>query len=149
MSVLVKIRCTQESLNFIRKPPLAAGDVQATRVQFVFCDSWKGFMKTAIFARKNEKPYYMILKNDECTIPKEVLALRGTFYISVIGDRDGVRLTSDRLTYNINPSLATEDALPAEPTPDVYAQIMNILKNFLLFCKCSIFIFFLKHFYYC
>lgn len=127
MSVLVKIRCTQESLNFIRKPPLAAGNVQATRIQWTFCDSWQGFMKTAIFARKNEKPYHIIIQNDECTIPKEVLASRGKFYVSVIGDRDGVRLTSDTLEYNVNPSLATTDTLPADPTPDVYAQIMNAL----------------------
>lgn len=130
MSVLVKIRCTQEHLNFIRKPPLAAGDVQATRIQWTFCDAWKGFMKTALFARKkNDKPIPMIIENDMCIIPKEVLAKRGKFYISVFGDRNGVRLTSDVLEYEIGPSLSVGNAIPTEPTPDIYAQIMNMLNK--------------------
>ena len=131
MSVLVKIRCTQERLNFIRKPPLAAGDVQATRIQWTFCDAWRGYMKTALFSRKKKggKIFPMIIQNDECLIPREVLNDRGRFYISVIGDKDGIRLTSNMLEYEVNPSLAASEILPSDPTPDVYAQIMNMLNR--------------------
>lgn len=131
MSVLIKIRCTQEVLNFIRKPPLAAGDVQATRIEWTFCDAWKGYIKTALFSRKKKggKIIPMILENNCCTVPREVLADRGKFYISVIGDRDGIRLTSNTLEYEVNPSLVVGEIMPSDPTPDVYAQIMNLLNK--------------------
>lgn len=131
MSVLIKVRCTQEHLNFIRKPPLAAGDVQATRIEWTFCDAWRGHIKTALFSRKKRggKIFPVILKNDECLVPKEVLADRGKFYFSVVGDGDGKRLTSNTLEYEVNPSLATGEIFPSDPTPDIYSQIMSIINT--------------------
>lgn len=130
-SVLIKIRCTQKNLNFIRKPPLAAGDKNATKIEWVFCDIWKGYTKTALFSNKKKdgKIVPMIIENDICIVPPEVLKTRGKFYVSVRGDKDGITLTSNTLEYEIGPSLAVGEITPSGTTPDIYNQLVSLINK--------------------
>lgn len=130
-SVLIKIRCTQKNLNFIRKPPLAAGDKNATKIEWVFCDIWKGYVKTALFSCKKTggKVIPVIVENDICVVPPEVLKRRGKFYVSVRGDKDGTTLTSNTLEYEIGPSLAVGEITPSDTTPDIYNQLVSLINK--------------------
>ena len=130
-SVLIKIRCTQKSLNFIRKPPLAAGDKNATKIEWTFCDIWKGYTKTALFSCKKNggKVVPTIIENDICVVPPEVLKQRGKFYVSVRGDKDGITLTSNTLEYEIGPSLAVGEITPSDTTSDIYNQLISLINK--------------------
>lgn len=130
-SVLIKIRCTQQNLNFIRKPPLAAGDKNATKIEWVFCNIWKGYAKTALFSCKKTggKVIPMIVENNICVVPPEVLKRRGKFYVSVRGDKDGMILTSNTLEYEIGPSLVIGEIIPTDTTPDIYNQLVSLINK--------------------
>ncbi len=127
MSILVKIRCTGEKLNFIRKPLLASGDLSAVRVKFTFDSAWNGYIKTAVFTKNDEPPQYKLIEDDECYIPPEILSRKCRFYIGVIGDKSGKRITSRLLAYDIGQG-ATDGNYPVPPpSGDIYHQLLEKL----------------------
>ena len=109
-------------------PTLASGGVNEVKVIFTFTEQWEGFIKTALFYRDTETIYYAVLdNNDTCVLPWEVYAEDGTFYMSLFGDKDGIRRTTTITRYKVGKGIVAEDMLPSDPTPDVYAQIMEMI----------------------
>ena len=84
-------------------------------------EDWDGISKTALF-RRGAKTYEMLLNaNGECQVPTEVLE-HGTVFVSVFG---GNLITVDSTSVEIHASGYEQGQTPAEPTPDIYAQIMD------------------------
>ena len=74
---------------------IVAGTSGYLRAQFVLSSEWQGCTVVASFWR-GSKEYAVILENDECMIPMEVL--RGqTFRVSVTGQRNDYRITSNKV----------------------------------------------------
>ena len=74
---------------------IVAGTSNYLRAQFTFSPEWQDCVKVASFWRGG-KEHAVILKGDECDIPPE--ALSGiTFGVTVIGQKDKYRITTDRV----------------------------------------------------
>lgn len=84
---------------------------------------WTG-IKTAIF-RRGDDAYEMILDDDACYVPWEVLHGEGVFYVSVFC---GDLVTANMARVNVYQSGYGSDLESAhEPTAGVYAQILDAL----------------------
>ena len=90
---------------------------------FSFSEEWTG-TKTAIFTNSN-KSYCVILENDRCLIPWEVIKPRW-FSVSVFC---GDLVTSNKVAVRVLESGYTEGETPADPTPDAYQQIIALLDD--------------------
>ena len=123
----IHVSVTDQVMKLTQSPILASGGVNETKVVFTFCEKWDGFVKTALFYRDTEKVYYAILENDTCILPWEVYAENGTFFFTVFGDKDTTRRTAGVLRYKVGKGIVADDAMPSDPTPDVYDQIMALL----------------------
>lgn len=124
MSV-IKLKCIGQTLTIVNSPDISSGNVNFDHVNFEFCDTWSGFGKTAIFYRTKDEVYYKVLdENNTCTIPKEVMTSKGIFYIGVFGSKDDITITSQVVSYRVNEGAITENLMPPDPTPDIYAQIL-------------------------
>ena len=123
----IHVSVTDQVMKLTQSPTLASGGVNETKVVFTFCEKWDGFVKTALFYRDTEKVYYAILENDTCILPWEVYAENGTFFFTVFGDKDTTRRTAGVLRYKVGKGIVADDAMPSDPTPDVYDQIMALL----------------------
>ena len=84
--------------------------------QFTFSDEWKG-TKTAIF--NNGTAYNVILHDDRCLVPWEVITDNG-FSVSVYC---GNRITANTAYVMVIPSGYIEGETPAPPSPTVYDQL--------------------------
>ena len=119
------ISCQDQELEIKESGTIASGGVNEVTAVFEFCEKWTNYVKTAVFYNKKEEVYHKLLVNDECTIPWEVLAKRGILYIGVFGVKDGVTRTSGMVKLKITEGAITADTAVHEPSPDVYAQIIN------------------------
>lgn len=91
---------------------------------FSFSDDWHGLIKTAQFKR-DDIVMDMLLVNDRCTVPRELLAKQGIIQVTVFG---GDLITVNQAAIPVQPtgmSLANTPALL--PTPSYYAQVVQAL----------------------
>lgn len=101
-------------------------------IKFEFPKSWDGYLKTAVFSSENEA-YSVILQEgnplyiseNECYIPFEVLK-PGIFYLSVFGIKGDSRATTKSVAVGVEKSGYAEGETPAEPTPNLYQQLVNL-----------------------
>lgn len=127
MSVM-QVSVTDQVLKIVSAPTIASGGVNETTVEFIFCDKWDGFAKTAVFYRDEETPYYAVLdENDTCILPGEVYAEPGAFYFSVFGVKEDIRRTSLTVKHKVSKGLPAAGLIPSDPTPEAYEQIMSLL----------------------
>lgn len=106
------VRLVTESKNYVR-------------AIFEFSNDWDGITKTAIF-KKGENVYHVILEDDACMVPWEVLATDGSFIVSVFG---GDLITADSAYIRVTKSAYEDGGAPAEPTPSVYEQVISALES--------------------
>lgn len=91
---------------------------------FIFSEDWNGLVKTALF-RKNGHSYGVILENDSCVVPWEVIK-PGTTYVSLFA---GDLVTTDIVELKIDPSGYVDPEEIQPPSPTVYEQILNTLSK--------------------
>lgn len=91
---------------------------------FFVTSEWDGITKTAVFTNQFGT-YNVILEDDQCMVPWECLTA-GDLSVSVFG---GDRITTDVVKIRISPSGYKLGQTPREPTPDVYAEILDRLKT--------------------
>ena len=110
------IKCTEYNVCLI-------GDNEDYKATFVFDNEWNGMIKTARFIQ-NGKYVDQILSNDKCSIPVEVLK-QGRLSVGVYAD--GMVTTPCEIY--IRQSIKETNGAVAEPTPDVYSQIIKMIEN--------------------
>ena len=94
---------------------------------FTFSEEWQDMTKSATF-KKNHITYDVLLDNDSCTIPSEVLRSTGAFEVGVYGS-DGQRtITSNLVSVEVVAGSPTE-GLESHTTPSMFEQIMDKIKN--------------------
>ena len=89
---------------------------------FIFSEEWNGKEKTAIFIHDN-KAYHVLLENDKCLVPWEVIK-PGALSVSVFA---GDLITTNACVTSIKDSGYTDGTKPSDPTPTIYEQIMRKL----------------------
>ena len=99
------------------------GDNSDYEAEFLFDIEWDGHIKTARFI-KDGNYAEKILQNDKCVIPVEVLK-HGNLKVGVFS----ADMTSTQCEVYVKPSIKESLGSPAEPTPDVYAQIIKMIED--------------------
>ncbi len=94
------------------------------RCKFCFCDDWSEATKTAVFVSASGEVYNVILENDSCVVPWEVIE-HPHFTVSVFG---GDRITANKVVVNVMQCGYCEGKTSKPPTPDIYTQILNSVK---------------------
>lgn len=91
-------------------------------------DEWSGHVKTAVFVNEPDEPYVVILENDECLVPSEVLRGSGNYiYVSVFADS---LITANRTKVFVERSGYTGDVEDIiTPTPSVYWQLIEMYEQ--------------------
>ncbi len=92
------------------------------KAHFTFSDEWVGNI-TAIFGC-GEEYYGVLLEDNGCNVPWEVIKPCG-FSVSVVC---GDRITADCVIVKVEKSGYVEGKTPQTPTPDVYEQILSSAK---------------------
>ena len=124
----IKLKVIDENIEFTSSPPIYSGDVNTISTLFDFSDVWEGFTKTAVFYREIAKPYQVVLKDDECLIPHEVMMTAGRIYIGVFGVKDDKVKTSEVVFYDIGTGVMTFGSI-SEPSDEIWQQILAELGN--------------------
>lgn len=98
--------------------------------QFNFkTDDWQGVTKTAVFENAKTKVIKdVILVNDKCLVPWEVLEGNSSIKVSVYGVSLSEKITTDIAEFRLNSTLHGGSAT-TEPTPDAYQQIIDMLDD--------------------
>lgn len=95
------------------------------KAKFDFSPDWDGVTKTGVFTNGG-RVYNVILDNDECFVPTEVIR-KGCFTVSVFG---GDLITADVVTIRVEPSGYEIGGSPEPPTPEVYEQVIGMFDKF-------------------
>lgn len=93
--------------------------------RFSFSECWRGLTKTAVFTGADGAVYHVLLEEDACLVPAEVIR-PARFLISVFG---GDRLTTDHAVVEVEASGCAEGVTPPVPTPDIYAQLTDAVST--------------------
>lgn len=93
---------------------------------FTFSEDWNGTVKTAVFKSEEYGTYNVILEDDKCLVPAEVLKSGCTMFISVFG---GSLITANKCYINVEESGLENGQTPQPPTPDVYETILDALQK--------------------
>lgn len=91
---------------------------------FVFDSAWDNYSKTAVFQLGYETPIDVVLTDDVCIIPWEVLQHDGNLKIGVVGTYEDEVYPTLWARTKIYDGTYT-GVTGTEPTPSVYAQILD------------------------
>ena len=93
-------------------------------VTFHFDDEWFERQKTARFIT-GDKYVDIVIANDTCTFPYDAMGP-----ITQIGVFSGKLRTTTSAYVSFAPSILSKQGFPADPTPDVYNQVMDRIKGY-------------------
>lgn len=123
---IIKAEIDDQNLTLTEMPSIYHGDVETDTVKFEFnTENWNNYVKTAIFYIDEKEGYQVLLKNNECVIPHEVLQKKGYFYFGIMGTSGTKVITTEAVRYKVGLGASTEKySNTEEPTPNIYNQIM-------------------------
>ena len=111
---------------------VVSDSVKFRTVNFVCDEQWQGYSKKAVFEGKDktvavvlEEGNSLIIDENTCFVPFEVIKYPG-FSLSLVGNKGDSVITSEPYFIPVTKSGGIDGALPEEPTPDQYAQIIDI-----------------------
>lgn len=126
----LKVMTNDQTLLFVEKPTLAAGDMNSVQLNVQFDSTWDKYVnRSATFYTSTDSTVYeMLLIDGACIIPHEVLADPCTMYVGVRGiTEDGSALkTSTVVKCKIYEGAAISRDT-AEPSPDLYMQYLTAM----------------------
>ena len=128
----IKINIEKQKL-YLKKEPyegpyIVSDSINYLQCIFKFSDDWTDFDKTATFKDDSGNAYSILLENDQCTVPYEVLS-GNKFKVSVFGSKDGVRITTNEVVVPIVPSGYVEGKTPSKPPKTAYELILDKLRQ--------------------
>ena len=101
------------------------GDNTDYVARFIFDEEWAGKIKTAKFIGRGKFKECVLDDNDTCEIPLEILK-SGIVDVGVFA---GNLKTSTKAMLVVKPSILDKYGLPADPQPDVYAQLLEMIEE--------------------
>lgn len=110
----------------VNKP--VSNSVDYLKATFSFSSDWDDTMKTAIFKRGLATVKAVVLEDDTCLVPWEIIHANG-FQVSIVGVGNGQRITTNPVYVDIKASGPLTGDVPAPFTPSQYEQIMSILEH--------------------
>ena len=122
---ILSAKCSDQSLCLISAPLIASGGMNETKLTVEFSSEWNQLKKTAVFYRTEDAVYHVLMEEDFCFIPREVLMDDGIFCFGIMGTKGDTVKTSEIVRYSVRKGAVTEATAVPDPTPDIYAQIID------------------------
>lgn len=124
---VINAHINDQVLQLSNLPRIASGSKEALQFRCTFCGKWEGCGKVAVFYRDESQVYHVPVVNNLVTVPWEVLADEGFFWMGFMGQDDLTRTTEVIRVEVAKGALTVATATPQEPTPDIYQQIVASL----------------------
>lgn len=125
-----EISCT------VQHPYPRTNTVQYLHVHFDADAIWDPLKKIAVFRRSGTATVAVPLDETMmCEMPPQMMAVPGyngpvTVHIGLIGvGEDGSRLTTGEVPVTVNPSCYTAGKTPHPPAPDVYEELLRLIRE--------------------
>lgn len=131
----MQIQVNVNNLSLIKADELNENEYNIHNIQFTFSEEYEGLSKVALFTAENT--YKVIIVNNECSIPPEVLTNNGCFTLGVYA----FEVNGDELIERYSPSpinlyvqtgsyISDEDIENSEPlTPTDKEQILAMIEQ--------------------
>ena len=129
---IIKLKTVDQRLTIVQQPVLSSGDVGTVRVEYELDNFWEGYATSGTFftGRQPENIYEQPLTAGACVVPWEVLQEEGVLYIGLRGaDSTGLVKTAAPIRYRVERGSPSGNGTSAEPTPDVYQQLMEAWRS--------------------
>ena len=130
----MQIRVDKDNLRIIKLSQLESGEVDVTEVNFIFSPEYDNLSKVAVFTL-GDKSYKVILQNDKCYIPTEVLVEGNKITIGVYA----FKVDGEQLTLRYSPVPVTAEILKgsyvehaensSDPTPTEIEQLLDLINS--------------------
>lgn len=120
----LKVKVDRTKLKLVSQPaPFTEGLKNYAKIVFDFHEDWASLGKSAMFKRVLDQHSVTVqITNNECVVPYEVFTYPQV-ELSVRGSGEDSVITTNILRIDVKRSV-NEGSAPAEPTDDVYDQIM-------------------------
>lgn len=123
MDFYIKNKIIQLDKNSLKEKII--GDNTEYVANFIFDEEWNGKVKTARFINNGIYKDVILDDNNSCNFPIEVMK-SGVVEVGVYA---GELKTTTATCVVITPSILEKYGLPADPTPSVYVQILELVES--------------------
>lgn len=125
----MKLKVTGQTIEIV-DPKLYVSDTENVyEVEYEFSDEWNGYSKTAVFHDQFGHDIDVVLTENKCAVPNEVIAESGHIKFGVYGVKvEGATTKRYPTVFSKEKWVdvgCKEGTSPLPPTPDVYAQILD------------------------
>ena len=126
----ISAQVEDQSVMLTNVPKLASGGNNEVQICIEFDTLWNGFKKTAVFYKKFGAVYHVALDSSGCVVvPSEVMKNKGIFYFGVFGEEGERVRTTEVIAFDVVQGAAIAHETEYEPTPDIYAEILEVANN--------------------
>lgn len=123
--MLLSFKITNQTIERTDSEKPVANSQNYLSAEFDLPSDWEGAV-TAVFNYENESPYLQLLDGEhKCMVPWEVIKTPG-FRVSCFC---GNLITANTVLVPVNESGYKRNQTPAPPTPDVYAQLIELVEE--------------------
>ena len=123
MSYEITVTVNKRSIRAQINTTLTTGSIGSIQCSFSFDEEWANLTKTAIFKGSDGNVYPLLLLEDTCSVPNEVLAAGTYFNFGVMGTREeNIIIATGWTAAALIPGCYTAIAPPSE---DIYLQILR------------------------
>lgn len=122
---MIRFYVDEQSINLKVSRTIASDTINFVKLEFVFCESWKGYNKTVQFTQcTNTYSINLGIEGTSCYLPNEITD--GLCAISVFGIYNDKRATTVPYQVRINRSGFMENSIIPSDTPiSVYEQMIQ------------------------
>lgn len=124
---IIEVKCYDQVLTFVNTPVVASGGVGEDFVSAEFCEKWDSFAVSMLFWRQGVDPIPVLADTEGLyQVPPELMTTDGVVYFGAVGiDPNGVRRTSEGVSYRIQAGAIAENTTLPEPDGDVFEQLLS------------------------
>lgn len=118
-----------QTIKRLDKNQIVANSQEYLTADYSFTNDWAGLSKTAIFTSGTESIAIILDENNQITEDKQLNLTAGRWIASVVGILGTKKIITNVVSITVIDSGADSGEEPAEPTPDVYEQIITQYTN--------------------
>ena len=126
---IINLYTRDQELFTTQRPKVACGNQNSVLIKVDFDSAWDGYAKSAVFhTEKDPTVYEKVLSSNQCTIPTEVIAQQGFFFIGVRGV-NGEGAVKQSMLVRYKAEKGSNGQMVYEPSPSVYRQILTAYRS--------------------
>ena len=122
----MKFRVDGQTLTRIDESKIVQYARNYPMIEFEFDEYWKGIEVKVSQFRKGENSYDVIIENNQCILPWEMLEKKGYFGITLMG---GDLITTNTLYINVYENALIGGLLSTEASPGIYTTLRDKVNN--------------------